>query len=575
MKKPFFLKIFAGYFTIIFIISFLILILSFSTIRKYYIKTTTLNLKSIAHTLVLSVKPIIEEKNIKKLDILVEKLGANIQSRITVIDADGIVLADSEENPLRMENHSNRPEIMNSLNEEFGSSIRYSTTVKEDMLYVALSIKNRERLIGYVRLSLFLKDINILLANLKSKIIYITLISALIAIFIAIIISRNIIKPIKEMADSARVVASGDFNVRILSKSNDELKELADSFNYMTERIGKLFSDLKFQKDKVDGIIKSLKQGLLVIDNTGAIILANESFKEITGDKRIKGKNYWDVLRSPGFNEIMKKTGQGNENITDEIELNGRNYLCSANQTQSGKEIVIIMHDITETKNLEKIKKDFIVNVSHELRTPLTAINGFVETLEEEADKKHSHHIGIIKRHTKRLINIVKDLQLLSKLEDTSAELNIEKVDLSELLDNIVQLFRKRAEDKGIDLKIEKEDIKIMADSFKLEQLLINLVDNAVKYTEKGYIKIAIEKVDDRVRIIIEDTGIGIPEKDINRIYERFYVVDKSRTKELGGTGLGLSIVKHIVQLHRGDIKIESTLGTGTSFTVILPNKLS
>jgi len=272
------------------------------------------------------------------------------------------------------------------------------------------------------------------------------------------------------------------------------------------------------------------------------------------------------------LDELIKRGLEEKKNLIEEIALGEKIFLTSIAFIPSMNEISLIFHNITEIKRLEKIKKDFVLNVSHELRTPLTAIKGFIETLDEEIDAKHKHYLDILKRHTDRLINIVQDLLSLSKLEEKDVELNIEQVNLKSLIGEVLILFKNKIKEKGLSLRLALEDISpIRGDTFKLEQMFINLIDNAVKYTDKGGIEISLKEEDKYVVIGIKDTGIGIPDKDINRIFERFYVVDKSRSRKLGGTGLGLSIVKHIVLLHNGKIDVESVPGKGTKFTIRLP----
>jgi len=287
----------------------------------------------------------------------------------------------------------------------------------------------------------------------------------------------------------------------------------------------------------------------------------------------VQDKFYWEVMRCPDFSELIRKVTEERKHRTEEIEFRDKHYLCSVTFLSSKEEMVAVLYDITDLKNLERMKKDFVANISHELRTPLTAIKGFVETLEEEEDIKNVQYLEIIKRHTDRLMNIVNDLLLLSELEQAGTALEVEDVNLVSVVENILKVFEQGAKSKGIELKlIAGESMKaVQADPFKLEQMFINLLDNAIKYTEKGEVSISLRQEDLKSIIKIQDTGIGIPASHLPRVFERFYVVDKSRSKKLGGTGLGLSIVKHIVLLHGGTIDVESSLGIGTKFTVILP----
>jgi two-component system phosphate regulon sensor histidine kinase PhoR len=282
-------------------------------------------------------------------------------------------------------------------------------------------------------------------------------------------------------------------------------------------------------------------------------------------------------MRNPQLPELLKRAGIEKRNFVEELPLGDRIFMCSVTPLEGGEGVVSVFHDITEIKNIEKIKKDFVINVSHELRTPLAAIKGYAETLREGADAEPSKkYVEIIERNTDRLINIVNDLLLLSSLEE-KAFLELEDIDLKDFLEDVIKIFDQRLKDKELSLVMDvNENLPtIKADLFKLEQMLINLLDNAVKYTDRGEITVSLDVQDKKVRIRVTDTGIGIPKEDIPRIFERFYVVDKSRSRKYGGTGLGLSIVKHIVLLHHGTIDIESDLGKGTKVTVTIPTNLS
>lgn len=577
MKKSIFVKVFCAYFLMVVTLSALILIFSFKTIRNHYLATLTHDLKNLGTTLLLKATPLLAENHFEELDALVKRLGQDISTRITIIDPVGVVVADSEKNPKLMENHKTRPEILQVLEGKIGTSLRFSTTVKEEMLYVALPIELNGNIVGVLRVSLFLKDINRLLSTLKTHIIYSALIIALISLLGALIFSRSLSKPIRELSNASRKVASGDFNVRVFLKNKDELRELADSFNYMTDQIRTLFTQLSRQKEELDSIISSIQEGLLVFDKNGKILLTNESFKKIVQSSDIEGKFYWEVVREPHFGELIKRVRDEKRNYTEEVALHDKIFLCSTTFLGTREEIVVILYDITEMKNIEKIKKDFVVNISHELRTPLTAIKGFVETLEEEIDEKNRHYVDIIRKHTDRLINIVKDLLTLSELEEKGTTLELEEVHLGNMMERVFKIFDPQMREKKLmrELKVEDALPFIKADSFKLEQAFVNLIDNAVKYTEQGKITLSLKQRDNQVMIEVEDTGIGIPDEHIPRIFERFYVVDKSRSKRLGGTGLGLSIVKHIVHLHNGTIDVKSTPNQGTTFSITLPITLS
>lgn len=576
MKTSIFSKIFAGYFLIISILAASILVFTFQTVRKQYLNTLTDNLQNLAVSLNLRILPILENRPVRyhELDNLVKKLGKDINTRITVVDAGGVVLADSERNPAEMENLGARPEITDAMTGKTGKSLRLSTILKEEMLYVAIPVEKDGRILGVLRVSLFLRDINNLLSDLKMNIVKATVLVTFVSLLLALALSRGIATPVRRLADASRRIAGGEFEVRVELKNRDELKVLADSFNEMTSQIKNLFMELSLQKENLNSVISSIREGLVVLNREGRVVFCNDSFKVVTGHDEVEGRFYREVLSRPGFEELIRDVREEKRNVVREIEIDDRNYLCSATFMHCLQQIVVIFHDITDIRNLEKMKKSFVANVSHELRTPLTAIKGFAETLlEYEKDDSSRHYLDVLLRHTDRLIKIVSDLLMLSKLEEKGVKLELEDVDMERLLLDVVKLFEQRLREKKLALRIEAGARLpvIKADTFKLEQMFINLIDNAIKYTDRGEIRVSLGQRDMQIIIEIEDTGLGIPREHLEHVFEEFYVVDKSRSKKLGGTGLGLTIVKDIVLLHRGNISVESVVGKGTKFSIVLP----
>jgi two-component system, OmpR family, phosphate regulon sensor histidine kinase PhoR len=573
MKGSIFFKIFAAFFLIIVLLSGFVLIFSFNTIRAHYLQTLETDLQNLAQSLKLKTSSLIQQNRYEELDILVKELGKKLNRRITFIDPEGVVLADSEKNPQEMENHRDRIEVVEAFNKGLGSSLRYSTTAEEEMLYVAIAVTEKDEVLGILRTSMFLEDINILLNRVKIDIVRITFLIAVFSLLGALLFSKTLAGPIRSLSEASKKVAAGDFTPRVYLKKRDEIRELADNFNYMTERMELFFNELSSKKEQLNNIISSISEGLVVIDDEEKISLSNEGLKKITGFAEAEGKYYWEVIRDPDFSNFFKEIKKSKSNATEIISFKDKTFICSGTYMQASGEIVIIFHDITEVRRLQKIKRDFATNISHELRTPLTALKGFAETLEEAIDEKNRHYVEIIKRHTDRLINIVNDLLILSEVEGRSAKLELEQVNVEELINDVLEIFRQRLKEKGLKLSLDiKASAKFLrADPFRLEQVFINLIDNAIKYTEKGEIALSTEKKGKFLVVKIKDTGFGIPKEQQPRIFERFYVVDKSRSKKLGGTGLGLSIVKHIVFLHGGKIEVESAPGEGTSFILYLP----
>jgi len=570
MRTTVFVKALIGYIFVAAMLSVLVLVFAFRIVKNYHLNTLADNLTKIAISMQADITDLFISGQIDSLDIIVKNLGAKIETRITVIDSAGTVLADSEEDPKTMENHKARKEITAALTGDTGQALRFSRTVKKEMLYVAIPIRTHSEIIGVLRVSLYASEINALLSSLQQRVIVVTLVIIVVSMCLAIIFSRNISKPLRRLVDASRRIARGDFDANIITKNRDEFKELSDSFNHMVSRLKTLVTDLTKEKETLDTILNSIQEGIVVMDKSGRVLLFNVSFQKIVKAQSVKDKFYWELLRSAKVGALFDNLDAENNLLSDNIELDGRNYLCSISFLTSSGQIVLTLHDVTELMQLSTIKKDFVVNVSHELRTPLTAIKGFVETLEEEGEGKSKRYLEIIKRHTNRLISIVQDLQQLSELE-AAEHLELEKVNIGQLLKPILKMFEPQLVGKDLHIDLDVNDIEVSADPFKLEQVFINLIDNSIKYTEKGEITISAEQDERQTKIVVADTGIGIPKEHLPRIFERFYVVDKSHSRKMGGIGLGLSIVKHIIQAHRGTITIESDMMRGTKVTVTLP----
>jgi len=530
-------------------------------------------LTKIGKTLFPIIEPSLSKDKNRELDRLTKQLGKKINTRITIIDFDGIVIADSEKDPLTMENHKLRSEVIQAFLGNVASSLRYSTTVNEPMLYVALPFYEKNAVKTVVRVSLLVSDINLILNDLKKSFIQITFIIGFIALFAGYIVSRRLTGPIRKLSEASKSVASGNFETRVFLKNNDEFKELGDCFNVMTGKIRSLFDEVSIQKEELYNIISSMNEGLLLIDKENRICAANESLKKITGLENVEKKLYWEVIREQKLGDMIEKARHEKSTSLQEIFYKEKTFLCSSTFIKATDEILITFLDISELKNIERMKKDFVINVSHELRTPLTAIKGFVETMKDgNTNSNYVHYLDIIQRHTDRLINIVKDLTTLSALEEGQVS-EMQNTNMLELAGQVKSVFEEKlsGNDISFDLSFEGKPYAIMVDPFKMEQVFINLIDNSIKYTEKGLISVKLVYTEDFLEILFQDSGIGIDKEHLTKIFERFYVVDKSRSRRVGGTGLGLSIVKHIVLLHKGTIDVESNPGKGSCFKITIP----
>lgn len=571
MKGSIFRQILFGHLAVILLLVLTVTLSSWHLSESFSLQLLKQRLRDLAYGLRPKIEDLTERGDLRTLQVLVRRVSEESKARVTVIDPNGVVLADSNEDPKGMENHRDRPEVRQAMMGKMGLAVRYSATLRQEMLYVAVPFSLGDSR-AVLRTSLFLQDIRQFLGGLRRRIAMTTAIFTLVALFYSYISSRRISGPIKEVVRATSRVAGGDFGVEIPLRGKGEVKELAEHFNEMARKLKGLFEENLRKGDELEGILLALQDGLLVLDGGGQVIFTNRKAEEMLGEE-IKERSFWEV-GPPQLREAISKVRKEKGHLSEEVEVRGRVLLLSATHLPLTDRTLVLLHDITHLRRAEEMKRDLVSSVSHELRTPLTAIKGFLETLEEEGDEGlRQHSLRVIKRHVDRLTNLVDDLLILSELESEEARLQKQEVNLKEVLEEVLPLFEARRVEKGLSLHVEiSPDLpNFKADPFRLGQVLFNLLDNAVKYTERGEIRISATKKGEAVQIEVADTGIGIPEEHLTRIFERFYVVDKSRSRLLGGTGLGLSIVKHIVLLHGGEINVESSPGVGTRFTIRLP----
>jgi len=565
-------KIFFG----IFLTVFTAVLIGYGIFRyaadKHFHQTLTERLQQIGETVDYQVALYISIGDFKKLNETVVKLGNLSGARITIIKNDGKVLADSKENPELMENHAGRPEIVEAKKGDIGSSVRYSATLRKNMLYVALPLKNSGDTSYILRTSMFSHDIHKLLSSLTKTMVIPLILIIFLAAIISIIIAGTVSSPIKKLMIASRAVAKGDFSHKIHVAGTDEVSELTLHFNEMTEHLSEYVSEISSQKDTLNAVVTNISEGVLALEADGKIQLFNDAFLNLSGAEFVVGKFYWEMMREPELTNLIETVVAGKKKIKKQIEINDKQLICVGDISDSGEHIIISIFDITDIIELSKIKKDFVTNASHELKTPLTSINGYLDLALETCDCETNKYLEIVKRNTQRLINIVSDLLTLAELEKKSTELDYKEINLNLLIQNVIALLETKAKEKNLYLKTIFPDnvITIQGDEFKIEQLLANLIDNAIKYTENGGVEVTLKLKNDKAVIRVADTGIGISEKDITRIFERFYVSDKGRSRKSGGTGLGLSIVKHIVMIHDGKLNVKSKPGKGSEFIVTL-----
>ncbi|MDD4157772.1 MAG: ATP-binding protein [Candidatus Cloacimonetes bacterium] len=572
MKNTFFLKIFSASVALIIMITTIILVINFHIIHSNYKKTTTKNLSNILEVFNVNIAEHLENNTIVELNDLLSDISQSTGVRFTIIKNDGQIIAESDKDYLKMENHNNRPEIIQAMQNKTGIASRYSSSLNAEMLYIAKPIFKNDKLIAVTRVSYLLRDIKDITDNIFLNVLKFGVILVFISLLLVYWFSKSLSKPIKKLVNSSKKIAKGDFNAKVLLKNTDEFGFLAQNFNLMIDKLNSQMQELNNQKDELNNIISSINEPLCVINNNAEIILCNKSFKDFMLNCTSDLSHYWEAIKSPEIKEFIRKTYQDEKIQTLELKIDNNYYLAKVSKVLSKNETIFIFYNITELKALEQVKKDLIENVSHELRTPLTAINGFLESLDFEK-QENVEIINIIKRNTLRLINLTQDLLVLSKLEH-SVIAEKHNVNINNLIEQIKKMFVKAMSEKKIDFIVNtsSDEIIVYANEYELEQLIINLLQNALQYTEKGYIKLEIILQNTNNLVLrVSDSGIGIPTKDLDRIFERFYVVNKSRSKKHSGTGLGLSIVKHIILQYNGKINVQSEEAKGTTFEISLP----
>jgi two-component system, OmpR family, phosphate regulon sensor histidine kinase PhoR len=570
VRRHIIVRVLAGYVVLSLIALGAFAIYSVSLARRLSFDALTRGLTATARTALVAVQPLMAGGRAPQLDTLVAGMGTQGGVRITVIDKTGIVLADSQDNPSTMENHSLRPEVAEALAGRVGSSWRLSNTERTWMIYVAVPVPANG---GVIRAASYPKELDAAVSRTEGSIVVFGSLLFLACVLSALVLSRSITAPLSDLSDVVKRFASGDFAARLHLRRRDEIRTLADTFNMMGERVQQLFLERAQRTQELDSIFTSVQQGIVVLDGDGRIVRSNNGFAELAGDRPVEGKTLWEVLRAPRLTELVQAARASGARQAEEVGVGERTVLCAVERMGGRGELILFLSDTTDLRRLEAVKRDFVVNASHELRTPLTSIVGSLEMLEGKVRGDDERWVEAIRRNADRMAAIVQDMLLLSRLEARGAEPSPAPVDLARLVRDVAGMVAHRAETQGLTLSVSVEAgvPPLEADGFLLEQMLVNLVDNALKYTEKGSVEIRLAAENGSIRIEVRDSGIGIPPESLPRIFERFYVVDKSRSRKLGGTGLGLAIVKHIVNVHRGTIDVESTPGQGTRFVVRLP----
>jgi two-component system phosphate regulon sensor histidine kinase PhoR len=558
------------------------------TLRSDYERTGFEQLQAIARVAQenppqFSAIPPVDPQEIFALQTWTRRMGSS-GARVTVITAEGLVLADSQSEPQTMENHAGRPEIMQAMAEGSGRSIRHSATINRDLLYYALRQPSSTGKPFIMRFALPEDTVGQVLRPFRKSLWLASLVILLVASGVIVLVSRRFSERIERLTAFSQRVAEGDFRPQASDGTGDALDRLSHSLNQTAARLDRTIHTLTEERNLSSAILGSMVEGVLVVNGSERVVFANQSFAEIL-DLKVPpqaGSGLVEVVRQTELIEAARKVLRGEPRVESEIvtgTLRQHFFAATVASVRAAETngAVIVLHDITDLRKLERVRRDFVANVSHEFRTPLTAIQGFAETLLAGAmndPQNRERFLGIIVEHSRRLARLTEDLLMLSKMDADRLELETRRIPVGPFVESCIETSTPRANEKDLKLLVNLAERvpDIAGDRRRLTEVLQNLLDNAIQYTPAGgQIMVSAGPKNSDVVFTVSDTGIGIPQADQPRIFERFYRVDVARSREVGGTGLGLSIAKHLVETHGGRIWVESEVGRGSQFHFSVP----
>ena len=517
----------------------------------------------------------------------VVRLGRATNTRLTVITPEGWVIADSEEQPAVMDNHSQRPEIIEARDSGIGTASRFSQTQQQMLMYRAIPVMKNQQLLGFVRAAVPLTAVDQQLAQLQRLILLSASIVAIAALLLGLYFVNRVTGPLRSMTEAAEAISKGDYNRRIEVVYQDEIGSLAAAFNRMARGSAQRMDDITRDRNRLSSIFAGMVEGVVDVDEDQKIVHINQVAAELLGlsINGSIGKSLWEEVRVTEIITALEQTLETQKVVNTQMRRPSNeddqvvNIYAAALQNEQGDSIgaVIVLNNISKLDQLERIRRDFVANASHELKTPITAIRGLTETILDDdkmpadirqdfMEKVHAQSI--------RLSSLVTDLMTISRLESDHQEKSVNAFDLGELVRRSMANCTALCQKKQLQTELSLPDsaMIINGDAQAISQLVDNLIDNAIKYTENGgTVSVKLEKENNTAKFTVEDSGIGINPQDQQRIFERFYRVDKARSRELGGTGLGLSIVKNIAEEHDGNVTVASKPGVGSTFTITLP----
>jgi two-component system, OmpR family, phosphate regulon sensor histidine kinase PhoR len=512
------------------------------------------------------------------------RAGMRARARVTVIARDGVVLADSQHDPATMDNHATRPEVLDALAGRTGIALRRSATVNVDLYYLAVPVA----LQGHegaqlLRFAVPLESVGNAIAEVRWLIVRVSAFAALLSLVVAYIVARAFTRRIRRIQGFAQELVKGDFAGTLAVEADDELGSVARSLRGMAEQFRDMLDRLSREGGRRQAILASMVEGVLAVDRDLRITFYNDALARALHFRGSipEGIPLLQVVRDPSLKDLMTRVLETGEPSRTRLTLSGAGACVFEAQAapldaKARSGAIAILHDITELEHLERVRKDFVANLSHELRTPLAAIRGYAETLLDGAiddPQNNRRFLEIIITHTVRLADMASDLLALAELESERGPLPPERVSVREAVESAMRTVKAEARSRLVRLSSGTvEDVFVMGQKFRLEHALVNLLANAIKYNRPGgEVRLEAAQAGDLVRISVRDSGIGISSEELRRIFERFYCVDKARSRATGGTGLGLAIVKHITERMSGTVNVESQIGKGSTFTLLFP----
>jgi two-component system phosphate regulon sensor histidine kinase PhoR len=559
-----------------------------SALERFYRKQVAENLEALALFSAEQVRERFDTGNLGYLNDTAARLGSKSPARITLIFPDGAVAGESAKSREQMENHRDRPEVKTAIEEgRTGQSVRFSSSVRKVMLYVAVPVYRDNTLVGVVRTAMPLLRMHEVLSGTERSLLWGGVVTLLLAALLSLFVSRRISWPLERIKQGAERFAAGDFSYRLHSLGSAEVGALAETMNQMAAQLEERLQTVSKERNQREAVLSSMVEGVLAVDTDGHIISLNKAaaqFFNVFQPETAAGRSIEEVFRNVKLQRFVTEVLKGQE--TRECELVIQNHqtcylqalgtnLLGAQNRRIGA--VVVFNDVSRLRRLENLRRDFVANVSHELKTPITSIKGFVETLLDGAIKnpvEAERFLKIVAKHADRLNAIIEDLLMLSRLEQDGKEgMEMQKAGLCGLMNSAVEVCARRAAEKNITIRVEcSEDLTAVVNPPLIEQALINLIGNAVKYSADGKnVVVSACTESGGVVLSVKDQGYGIEKEHLDRLFERFYRVDKGRSRQEGGTGLGLSIVKHIAQAHGGTVSVQSRYGEGSTFSVFIP----